>query len=159
LVSKDAPCLDRHFDSIEALVWPRLDLLLKQHADRFVLVCDVDYCLFFFVPLVLVLVFLFLWFWFCFMLMSFFFSFALKTENFNGFSHVTHHVSVRQFEVRRTKTSPPLVTRTHFIIRRYGDLSGAMRKLAFNRGFTPLEQALARLRQDGELLFFCFAWQ
>lgn len=34
MVRKEAPCLDRHLDHIEALVWPRLDLLLKMQADR-----------------------------------------------------------------------------------------------------------------------------
>ena len=34
MARKEAPCLDRHLDHIEALVWPRLDLLLKMQAER-----------------------------------------------------------------------------------------------------------------------------
>ena len=42
MTTKDAPCLDRHFDMIEALVWPRLDMVLKLNAERYVCVRDRD---------------------------------------------------------------------------------------------------------------------
>eukprot|EP00048_Salpingoeca_helianthica_P010247 m.147631 g.147631 ORF g.147631 m.147631 type:complete len:844 (-) comp15044_c0_seq1:59-2590(-) len=82
-----APCLDKHFDTVEALVWPRLDLVLKAQAE-----------------------------------------------------------SVKAVAARRARERPS--TKPHAMVRRFAQLSGALRRVAAGRGFGLLEQCLGRVKDD-----------